>query len=132
MNCKYLSKGFNGKIKCKYSKRYINSFDECKNCSNFILVRNKGIKKVSKKKKCVSKETYQKVYDRDNGRCRLCGNNKIQLHHIVYRSEDKSLIDVPDNCIMLCVECHKKVHKNKHYWKPKLQEMIENGIFNKL
>lgn len=130
--CKYLSKGFNNKLKCKYNKRHIISLDECKNCPNFILMRNKPIRKVSSKKKYVSKETYQKVYERDKGRCRLCGNNNIQLHHIVYRSEDKSLIDEPTNCIMLCYKCHKLVHSNKHLWKPKLQEMINNGIFNKL
>lgn len=123
MGCKFLSKSLNGKLKCKFSKQVI-TLDCCENCLNFILVRNKGINKVSKKRKFVSKEIYDKVYERDKGCCRLCGNDKIQLHHIIYRSEDKSLIDEPTNCIMLCIKCHKLVHSNKHYWQPILKEMI--------
>ena len=132
MICKNLSKGFNGKLKCKLYKKHIISLDECKNCLYFNIKQNKPIKKVSKKRKFVSKETYQKVYDRDNGVCRLCGNPNIQLHHIVYRSEDINLIDVANNCIMLCFNCHKKVHNNKDKWQPILKEMINDGIFNKL
>lgn len=100
---------------------------QCKNCSNFILIRNKGINKVSKKKVTVSKETYNKVFERDNGICQLLDNNccgKLELHHIRYKSERKDLVDEPSNCIMLCIYHHKLVHSNKHYWQPKLLEII--------
>lgn len=123
MYCKYLSKCLNGKLRCKLLKQVI-TLDICKNCSKLIVTRNKPIKKVNNKKITVSKKTYDKVYERDKGCCRLCGNDKIQLHHIIYRSEDKSLIDEPNNCIMLCIKCHKLVHSNKHLWQPILKEMI--------
>ena len=127
MYCKYLSKSLNGKIRCSLNKTSI-YITECKKCLNFEPKANKGINKVSNKRIFVTKETYNKVYERDKGRCRLCGSNQIQLHHIVYRSENKKLINEPSNCIMLCVKCHELVHSNKHYWQPKLKEMI-GGIY---
>ena len=99
-----------------------------KNCSETILRRNKPINKVSKKRIFVKKEIYKKVFERDKGRCRLkdctC-NGGLELHHIVYRSEAKDLINEPTNCIMLCTAHHKLVHSNKHYWQPILKEMIK-------
>lgn len=128
MYCKYLSKALNGKLKCKKSKLIINVSD-CGKCLKFNPRVNKGIKKVSKKKKRVSEETYKKVYERDKGICRLKDKNcsyGLEYHHIIYRSEDKSLIDVANNGIMLCVYHHKKVHSNKHYWQPILKDIIKS------
>lgn len=83
MYCNNLTKGLNGKLRCKLSKQQI-ILDMCKNCSNFILVKNKTINKASKKRIFVNKETYKKVYERDKGKCRLCGITKdLQLHHIM-------------------------------------------------
>lgn len=111
---------------CFKDKRYITSLEECKSCLNFNMKLMSPIKKVSKKKIKVTNETYQKVFERDNGKCRLCGAiNQLQLHHIFYRSERKDLINEPNNCIMLCFKCHKKVHSNKHYWQPILLEKIK-------
>ncbi len=122
--CKNLSKCLNGNFKCKLLKQQI-TLTQCKNCLQFIVERNKGIKKVSSKREFVKKETYQKVFERDKGKCRLCGTTKeLQLHHIKYRSEKKDLINEPSNLIMLCSEHHRLVHSNKHYWQPKLIEMI--------
>lgn len=98
-----------------------------KNCLEFILVKNKPIKKVSKNRKKVSKETYDKVLKRDKEKCRLLDctcQGGLELHHIIYRSENKNLIDEADNCIILCTKHHKQVHSNKHYWQPILKEMI--------
>lgn len=102
---------------------------QCKNCSTFNLKRNKGIKKVSNKRITVTEKTYNKVFERDKGRCRLLDKTcegELELHHIVYRSEAKDLINEPTNCIMLCLKHHKQVHSNKHYWQPILKEMINN------
>lgn len=83
MYCKYLSKSLNGKIRCKFNKTSI-IITECKNCLNFEPKANKGINKVSNKRVFVAKETYNKVYERDKGRCRLCGSSQnLQLHHIM-------------------------------------------------
>lgn len=128
MYCKNLSKAVSGKIKCKIKKQVI-TLDKCKNCSDFILVRNKPIKKVSNKRIIITEETYNKVMQRDNYKCRLLDctcYGKLELHHIKYRSEAKKLINEPTNCIMLCTKHHKQVHSNKHYWQPKLKEIINN------
>ena len=54
------------------------------NCSNFLFVRNKPIKKVSNKRITVTEETYNKVMQRDNYKCRLCGTSlNLHLHHIM-------------------------------------------------
>lgn len=69
---------------CKYYKKYIDYHIECKNCLNRILVKNKPIKKVSSKRIFVTKETYEKVYNRDKGKCALCGTSlNLHLHHIM-------------------------------------------------
>ena len=126
MYCKYLSRSLNGKIRCKLSKT-ITYIDDCKKCLKFEPHANKPIKKVSKKRITVTEETYNKVMQRDKGKCRLLDctcYGKLELHHIRYRSEAKNLINEPTNCIMLCTTHHKLVHSNKHYWQPILKEMI--------
>ena len=122
-NFKIRQKNYNKFIWCNFHKKVI-TYVDCKNCLNRNLVRNKPIKRVGNNKVNVKKEVYQKVYERDNGICRLCGKANIELHHIRYRSERKDLINDEKNCIMLCTECHQKVHSNKHYWQPILLEMI--------
>ena len=47
------------------------------------------------------------------------------MHHIEYRNEDRSKIDDVDNLILLCLECHAKVHENKKYWQPRLKKIRE-------
>lgn len=112
---------------CKKNKRYIDIFFHCQNCSDFIFVRNKPIKKVSNKRIIVTEKTYNKVMQRDKYKCRLCGTTfNLQEHHIVYKSEDRKLINEPTNLIVLCARCHSVVHSNKHYWQPILKEMIKN------
>lgn len=91
-----------------------------KNAKNTLKTR---IKPIAKKRVFVSKETYNKVYERDNGMCRLCGSKNVHLHHIVYRSESKALINEPSNCILLCEEHHRLVHSNKRKYQPMLLEM---------
>ena len=106
--------------------------DICKNCLEFDLKRNKPIKKISKKRITVSKETYNKVLKRDKEKCRLLDGTcqgGLELHHIIYRSENKKLIDEADNCIMLCTKHHKQVHSNKHYWQPILKNIIKKGAY---
>lgn len=86
---------------------------------NSAKTKNKSNKRIT-----VSKEVYNTVTERDNYCCRLCGStNWIQLHHILYRSQRRDLINDVDNCIMLCDDCHKLVHSNKKKWQPILLEM---------
>lgn len=71
----------------------------------------------------VTPETYDKVFNTCKGRCQLCGSTQmLEEHHIRYRSERKDLINDYTNLILLCAECHRKVHTNKKYWQPILLE----------
>lgn len=103
-----------------------------KNCSKLILVANKPIKKVSNKRITVTEETYNKVMQRDKGKCKLCGTSlNLHLHHIDGRGKD--LTNNVDNCIILCENCHLNiVHKNQKKYRPILKKIIEkeneNGI----
>lgn len=83
----------------------------------------KGIK--NRKRKTVSKDTYQKVFETCKGKCVLCGTKKdLQLHHINGRGKD--LTDNPENCVMLCMKCHLEVvHKNQKKYRPILLERCE-------
>lgn len=97
----------------------------------------KPIKKVSKKRKTVSKATYDIVLDRCRDfegvpHCQYCGAvDNLELHHVYYRSERKDLIDDPDNCLMLCHKdysinkCHRKAHNNKKRYQPILLNILE-------
>lgn len=112
----------------KGSKEQIN-VEKCYMCPFKEYKKQKTIKKVSKKRIFVSNETYTKVIERDNYTCQMynlmdCEGN-LELHHILYRSQRKDLIDEPTNCIMLCNKHHKLVHSNKKKYQPMLLEMME-------
>lgn len=87
MNCKYLRVRSIQKKKhlyCILNKKTINYTTECIKCVKNEPRKNKGINKVSKKKITVKEETYNKVMQRDNCRCRLCGTSlNLQLHHVM-------------------------------------------------
>lgn len=127
--CKYITirtKNYEKYFYCRLNKKTINYTTECIKCVKNEPRKNKGINKVSKNKIAVTQDTYNKVMQRDNYKCRLCGTSlNLQLHHIIYRSEDKSKINDINNCIMLCVKHHVLVHSNKKYWQPKLLELAE-------
>ena len=114
---------------CRKYKKYISLLSECKTCSDFEIKRNKPIKKVSNKRITVTQDTYNKVMQRDNGRCVMLNyecKGKIELHHVRYRSERKDLINEPNNCVCLCTFHHKLVHSNKKKYQPILLKILEN------
>lgn len=89
--------------------------------------------KINMIKKFVTKETYEKVFKRDKGRCRLCGTTQtLQLHHIHGRG--LNLTNNVNNCIMLCMHCHLDVvHKNLKKYRPILDKIVkgeDNGKNN--
>lgn len=79
----------------------------------------------NKKKESVSKITYEKVFKACKGKCVLCGGTQsLELHHINGRG--KNLTDNPQNCVMLCQNCHHNVvHKNQKKYRPILIKMRE-------
>lgn len=128
MICKFLSKTLQNGFKCKKYKNNISYPFDCKNCSDFVLKRMKPIKRVGKNKITVKPKIYDQVSKRDNYRCQLADitcEGGLELHHIIYRSENKNLINEPTNCIMLCNRHHRLVHSNKHLWQPMLIEKIK-------
>lgn len=48
------------------------------------------------------------VYERDGGRCVLCGAIASDVHHIVFRSQMGT--NAEDNLVCLCRECHAMAH----------------------
>ncbi len=53
----------------------------------------------------------EKVLHRD-GACVLCGSaKKLQRHHLVPRA--KGGTDAPENQVLLCAECHRKLHSGE-------------------
>ena len=87
----------------------------------------KGKNLVKKKKtKDISKTNREEIKKLFKGKCGLCRKAKgVHIHHIEYRSEDKSKIDDIGNLILLCLECHEKAHLNKKYWQPRLKKIRE-------
>lgn len=150
MNCTFFkrrSKNYKYYFYCTKLKKEI-TFDDCKGCDFKEYKKNvskskkngfpeekspktgkkgkingKSRKKAPKKRLTVSKETYDIVYNESQGRCGLCSaTDNLQLHHINGRG--KFLTDDPNNCIMLCMDCHhNKVHKNNKYYRPILLDI---------
>lgn len=131
MNCVNMKIKLDHTLYCKKFNKEI-KLSDCKNCKlieyaikeQTKLKHSKPIKKVSKHRVCVTKDTYLYVYTRDKGKCVICGSNElIQLHHINGRSKTKTN-DI-NNCVILCNNCHHNVvHANNKYWRPKLNEYI--------
>jgi 5-methylcytosine-specific restriction endonuclease McrA len=79
------------------------------------------------KRPIVDKIVHSLVLERDKY-CQLCGiGNNLQLHHIVYRSQDKTRINDVSNCIILCLGCHQLVHSNKKKYMEVLKQIIERS-----
>ena len=53
------------------------------------------------------------ILERDNNTCSTCGSNEnLQVHHKFY--EEKSPWEYSDDeLITMCIDCHKKQHRNK-------------------
>lgn len=125
--CKYLtirSKNYEKYFYCRLNKKIINYTTECIKCVKNEPRKNKSINKVSKKKITITQDTYNKVMQRDNYKCRLCGTSlNLHLHHIDGRGKD--LTNDINNCIMLCRHCHLEVvHKNQKKYRPLLKKLL--------
>lgn len=86
-------------------------------------IKNNSI--IQKFKSCVYRkrnspeynEWRNSVFQRDNYTCKMCGTKggKLNAHHIELWSKNDDLRFSVDNGITLCVDCHKKLHKNGGY-----------------
>ena len=43
--------------------------------------------------------------------CAICGNDGEEIHHIIPKSEGGN--DTADNLVLLCHECHRKIHEHE-------------------
>lgn len=48
------------------------------------------------------------VRKRDGGKCRVCGRQGFETHHVVYRSMGGR--DTEDNIITVCADDHRAIH----------------------
>lgn len=63
------------------------------------------------------------VHARDHHRCRWCGVETGELHHIIYRSQGGQ--NSVDNLITLCIQHHAQAHSNKGRYAPLLLACLE-------
>ena len=123
MSCKYLSKALNGKIKCKYYKRYIDYNVDCKNCLNRNLVRNKPIKNKTNKQKQLEKNRYS-IFTTNLNKCYYCGKEgKMDLHE-VYGGSNRTRSIKNGLVVPLCRICHSN-EEIIQYLRIKLQKEFE-------
>lgn len=126
MYCKNLSKAVNGKLKCKIKKQVI-TLDKCKNCSDFILMRNKPIKKKSNKQNKLEKNRFS-IFTNNFSQCYFCKrkikeDEKFDLHE-VYGGSNRTRSMKYGLVVPLCRICHSNV-KIINYLRIKLQKEFE-------
>lgn len=64
--------------------------------------------------KHIPERVRQAVLDRDDNQCQLCGTggeNRLQLHHVVFRSHGGD--HQSSNLVTLCFRCHDDVHAGR-------------------
>lgn len=75
------------------------------------MIRSNNIS-IESHDRLLEKELRIIVLERDNHKCQKCGNeNDLHCHHILPSSINPLESADIDNCITLCEECHKQVHK---------------------
>lgn len=74
------------------------------------------------------KEVYEKTYELFDGKCAICGNNNIAMHHIRYGGLYGGRKTYMGNVIPLCDFHHKLAHTNKSIWMNKLIEIMEKKL----
>lgn len=77
-----------------------------------------------------TKSMREKIYNRDNGKCRQCGRPGQEIHHIMFRSRGGR--GVYTNGLTLCHTCHQKLHQNNdiaNYWIGWAQEKYGKNFY---
>ena len=91
----------------------------CDSCQKLINAHKKEGLKNKKAEALLKTGTWKSlrkdIITRDKGCCVLCFKQgiieyrKLQVHHIIKRTEDESLAYEPSNLVTLCRSCHEKV-----------------------
>lgn len=106
--------------RCRKLTDYGNTY--CKDCQSIISsernkLRSKDEEIEATTKSSTWKNLRKQILMRDKNCCVLCFKRgyitykSLQVHHIVKRIEDKSLIYEPTNLVTLCRTCHEEVEK---------------------
>lgn len=106
--------------RCRKLTDYGNTY--CKECQVIISSkrnreRTKNLAIEATTKNSIWKSLRKQILRRDNNCCVLCFKRgyitykTLQVHHIVKRVDDESLIYEPTNLVTLCRNCHEEVEK---------------------
>ena len=64
--------------------------------------------------------------------CKICGNPYVELHHVIYRSENKNLENCKLNFVYLCQEHHRGTYGPHGSKEEKLNRKLKLEFQNKL
>lgn len=94
---------------CKKNKRYIDYRVTCENCRDFILVRNRPIKKKSNKQNKLEKNRFS-IFTNDFTKCYYCHKQKLENEkfdlHEVYGGSNRIRSIKYGLVVPLCRICH--------------------------
>lgn len=91
--------------------------DNCKLSCPTFKNRNGYVRYKKASSREVQPQLRQLVFNRDNWTCTKCGVHKNDLNSPIHCHHIKPVVNDPiesadvDNCITVCKECHKKIHK---------------------
>lgn len=74
----------------------------------------------------ISTKVRQIVYERDNGRCVLCGRRGFPNSHFIKRSQGG--LGIPENVVTHCADCHYQFDhgKNSEWYEQRTEEYLRN------
>lgn len=87
-------------------------------------------KPTRKKRGEFSKETRDRIIERDEGLCRVCRGVGTQIHHCYYKSSGGR--GVYSNGILLCQACHADIHNSKakaNFWRDTMAKIYGNDYY---
>ena len=96
------------------------------------------MKRISNKrsKACdISQKVKEKVFERDNGCCVVCGNSYNVMPNAHYISRAKGGLGIEENVVTLCTgltenNCHYKFDNGTKEQKTKIKEKIKNYLIS--
>ena len=128
VRCKYCNKWFypsnksvENYIQSGNGARNLYCSEGCKkSCPSYKVIKyERGYRKNTSRE--VQPELRKLVLERDNWTCQKCGKSKdedinliLHCHHIDPVKNNPIESADMDNCVTLCKECHKEVHRIKH------------------
>lgn len=84
----------------------------------------------------ISQSVKEKVWQRDNGRCVVCGNSYNVMPNAHFISRSKGGLGIEENIVTLCTnfttnQCHYKYDNGTREEREQIGEIIENYLKSK-